>query len=337
MSKREIKCTINPAIGDERFWNMQKARKPMKIAVVGGGAAGMEASRIATLRGHKLTLFSKESELGGAMKYCCMAPGKAKMRWYLDWIREQIKKLKVETHLKTEPKPAELKSYDAILVGTGAVSTRPDIPGIDKVFGYEQTMVCDKLNCPWHPGDRPGPAQTGHRVLVWGEHYAAADTAEALAFQGKDVTIVTHNPFFAPNLEPVHRDILIKRLAGGNGEALTGKTIPIPTKIITNSTVHSISKGSVVVQNNKFEKNTLEIDSVIIAYLKQENDLYRKLLEEGMIVANMGDSVKPTNLRHAVRDGAHHGLIIDEDIYINANKQLCQGVPLELASIESFS
>ena len=81
MIKREIKCTINPAMGDERFWNMQKARKPMKIAVVGGGAAGMEASRIATLRGHKLTLFAKESELGGAMKYCCMAPGKAKMRW----------------------------------------------------------------------------------------------------------------------------------------------------------------------------------------------------------------------------------------------------------------
>lgn len=333
MIKHEIKCAINPAMGDERFWNMQEAKKPMKIAVVGGGAAGMEASRIATIRGHKVTLYSKESELGGAMKYCCMVPGKAKMRWYLDWIREQVKKLNVGTHLKTEPKLDELRSYDVMLVGTGAHSFRPEIPGIDKAIGFEEVMVCDRFDCPWHPGDRPGPVQTGHRVLVWGEHYAGADTAEALAFTGKEVTIVTHNKDFVPSLEPVHRDVLMKRLAGGNGEGLTGKTIPIPVRILANSTVYRISDGEVTIENTEFERQTLEIDSVILAYERPVNDLYKKLLEEGMMVANMGDSVEPKNLRHAVRDGANYGLIIDEGIYMNANRQLCHGPPLDVATL----
>ena len=330
MVQHEISCAINPAMGDERFWDIKKASKSMRVAVVGGGAAGMEASRLATIRGHKVALFEKESELGGAMKYCCMVPGKAKMRWYFDWIREQIKRLNVDVHLKTEPSVQELSEYDLVLVGTGGKSLGPNIPGIEKAVNFEDVLRCNRFDCPWHPGDRPGPVETGQKVLIWGDHFAGSDTAEAQSFAGKDVTIVTENKNFAATMEPVHRDVLMKRLAGRNGEALTGKTAQIPVKILTQSTVYRISGSEVTIEDNEFNKIQLYADTVILAHVRPVDELYKKLVEAGLKVANMGDSVRIRNLRGAVKDGAHYGLIVDEGMFMNANKHLARGLPVDV-------
>ena len=78
MAKTEIACAINPTCGNERFADMKKTEKPLTVAVVGGGPAGMEAARVATERGHKVTIFEKTGELGGAILGCCVAPGKEK-------------------------------------------------------------------------------------------------------------------------------------------------------------------------------------------------------------------------------------------------------------------
>ena len=96
MIKRYMRCAINPAVGDERFIHLEPAETQCKIAIVGGGPAGLEAARIASLRGHKATIFERSNELGGAILYCCTVHGKSKMRWYADWIREQVAKLGVE-------------------------------------------------------------------------------------------------------------------------------------------------------------------------------------------------------------------------------------------------
>ena len=95
-----MRCAVNPAIGDERFLDLKSALTKLKVAVVGGGIAGMEAARIATLRGHQVTLFEKDDELGGILRTCCMVL-QIEMKWYMDWIREQIKDLKVEVRLNT--------------------------------------------------------------------------------------------------------------------------------------------------------------------------------------------------------------------------------------------
>jgi tRNA-dihydrouridine synthase len=109
MAKKEIGCAINPATGDMRYDNMEKSEKPARIAVVGGGPSGMEAARVATLRGHKVTIFEKSAELGGAILGCCLVPGKEKMKWYADWIRNEIKELGVEVKLRHTPTVEELK------------------------------------------------------------------------------------------------------------------------------------------------------------------------------------------------------------------------------------
>jgi len=81
MIRRHMRCAINPAVGDERFVHLGRAETTYRVAVVGGGPGGMEAARIATLRGHQATLFEQSGELGGAILYCCTVPGKKKMRW----------------------------------------------------------------------------------------------------------------------------------------------------------------------------------------------------------------------------------------------------------------
>ena len=122
MAKKEIGCAINPACGHMEFDDLKPAAAPLKVGIVGGGPAGMEAARIATVRGHKVTLFEKTGELGGAILGCCMAPGKEKMKWYADWIRGQIKDLNVDVRLHTSPTVEQLKEFDVVLNATGAVS-----------------------------------------------------------------------------------------------------------------------------------------------------------------------------------------------------------------------
>ena len=91
MAKKEIACAINPSCGNEKLSVVSRTEKPKNVAVVGGGPAGMEAARVAAERGHKVTLFEKSSELGGAILGCCTTPGKeVKMKWYTDWIRYQV-------------------------------------------------------------------------------------------------------------------------------------------------------------------------------------------------------------------------------------------------------
>ena len=109
LAKKHIACAVNPAVGDMRYEHVRMAEKPMRIAIVGGGPAGMEAARLATIRGHSAVIFEKSGELGGAILGCCIAPGKIKMKWYTDWIRYQIEKLKVDVKLRTEPTIEELK------------------------------------------------------------------------------------------------------------------------------------------------------------------------------------------------------------------------------------
>ena len=94
-------------------------RSRCSVAVVGGGPAGMEAARIATERGHHVTLFEKHAELGGAMLYVCLVPGKEKMRWYLDWIRDQL--LDLERGHPAQPRARPSTSCAA----STSCSTRP--------------------------------------------------------------------------------------------------------------------------------------------------------------------------------------------------------------------
>jgi len=330
MIKRDMRCAINPAIGDERFIHLQPAKKSCKVAVIGGGPAGMEAARISTLRGHKVTLFEKTSELGGAMLYCCTVSGKNKMRWYADWLRSQLKKIGVEVKYRTEPKAENLKGFDVVLLAAGGRVAKPDIPGIDLPFvtTFEDVLRCKNTKCEYYPDDKAEPVECGDNVLIWGDHFGAADTAEKLGCDGKKVTIVTENRDFAEWMEPCHRDVMIKRFACGNGEGLTSKTYENPVRIIPNSSVLEIKKdGIVVIVSSTFERSEVKVDTVVLAKVEPNDGVYESLLQAGLNVAKIGDAKKVRNVRGAVTDGANAALVIEEGVMLNANNELISNLP----------
>lgn len=340
MAKKEIGCAINPACGSEEFARMAKTAVPLKIAVVGGGPAGMETARIATERGHRVTIFEKTAELGGAILGCCMAPGKdEKMKWYADWIRCQVQDLKIETRMNTSPTVADLKGFDLVVNATGASSYVPSTHGLtDRVVPFEEAMACPKVTCEYHPNnaskahrqERKPRRLEGTKVIVWGDHYAAVDTATYLASIGKEVVIVTDQREFASRVEVIHMYVTWKRFRQTDAEALTSKPYKHPVTIHQGCLIDEIRDKEVVLVDRDFRKTTVAYDSIVTCWTRPNTELLHQLMAAGVPVVNVGDSVSPRNLHAAVREGAAVGLTVDEQVLFNPNAALVNDLPLDV-------
>jgi thioredoxin reductase len=334
MIRRHMRCAINPAVGDERFLHLKPAEVKCNVAVVGGGPGGMEAARIATLRGHKVTLFERTGELGGAILSCCTVPAKNKMRWYADWLRRQIDKLGVEVRLRESPGVEELKPFDAVILATGGRVAWPEVPGIDAplVTTFADVLRCRNESCKYFPHDKPPPlVDCGQTVLIWGDHFGAADAAEKLGTDGGKVYVVTENRDFAEWMEPCHKDVMMKRFACSNGEGLTSKTFDQPVTVITSSTVTEIKPdGEVTLMDAAFRKSTVKVDNVVLASVEPDDALYEELLAAGVTAIKIGDASQVRNLRAAVTDGAGAGLTLDEGLRLNANRAMISRLPTEV-------
>ncbi|HEX6985603.1 MAG TPA: FAD-dependent oxidoreductase, partial [Planctomycetaceae bacterium] len=330
MAQKEIGCSINAACGNPRYAEARRTERPVRIAVIGGGPAGMEAARIATERGHLVTLYERAGELGGALKYVCLVPGKEKMRWYLDWIRDQLVELMVDVRLNHASTVEELMGFDVVLNATGARSFVPDVVGdASRVVPFEEAMACPKIACECHPGGRR-LRKLGQRILLWGDHYAAVDTAAFLANVGKEVTIVTENREFASDVEVIHMYVLRKRFAQGDAEVLKSRPYPHAVTVLTSTTVAEIRDGEVVLQDKDFARTTLAVDDVVTCHTRPDVDLLGELRAAGVRVLNVGDAVRPRNLYHAVKEGSAFGYEVDERLLFNPNGAILNDLPLDV-------
>jgi 2,4-dienoyl-CoA reductase-like NADH-dependent reductase (Old Yellow Enzyme family)/thioredoxin reductase len=330
MAQKEIACSINAACGDPAYADMRATTRPVKVAIVGGGPAGMEAARVARERGHAVTLFEKHAELGGAMLYVCLVPGKEKMRWYLDWIRDQLLDLHVDIRLEHAPSVDELRAFDVVLNATGARSYVPEVAGdASAVVPFEEAMACPKVACECHPGERR-MRKLGERVLLWGDGYAATDTAAFLADIGKKVTIITENREFAADCEVIHMYVLRKRFEQGDAEVLDSRPYRHRVEVITSTTVERIEGKSVILRDRDFARTDIEVDDVVTCHTRPVTGLLDELRAAGVPVVNAGDSVRVRNLYWAVKEGSGFGLAVDEHLLFNSNHAILNQLPMDV-------
>ena len=220
-----------------------------------------------------------------------------------------------------------------MIVATGSRVARPEVPGIDLplVLPFGDVLRCRMENCEFHFAGKLPPVECGQTVLVWGDHFAAADTAEKLAGDGCKVYVVTEHREFAAWMEPCHKDVMQKRFAGSNGEGLKSKPFQQPVTVIPNSTVVEIRQnGDVTLMDHRFQKSTLRVDNVVLANMESERGLCEQLRESGLVAVEIGDAKQVRNLRAAVTEGANAGLTLDDGLRLNANRAMVANLPTEV-------
>ncbi|MGI6025355.1 MAG: FAD-dependent oxidoreductase [Candidatus Scatomorpha sp.] len=180
-----VRCAVNPVQGrDIMIDTYPQPRGSRKVAVIGGGASGMEAARIAAERGHKVTLYEKEDHLGGVLNIAAASPMKNDLKLYLEWsIAQLLKNPDIDVRLGCDISPEALKAEgcDAIILAVGA---DPLIPGF--LAGSEKVV--------WVGDVELGRVQTGQNVVIVGAGMTGMECGADLARAGKNVKLIDMLP-----------------------------------------------------------------------------------------------------------------------------------------------
>ena len=267
------RCAVNPISMQSTKYYVRPAKKPKTVAVIGGGIGGMEAARILTLRGHKVTLYEKSGKLGGIFIAAAAPDFKEKDKQLIEWLKRQLDRLGVEIHLNTEISAANRPQTDEIIIATGAEANRIPIPGADE-FAMDAT---DYLL---------GKQEAGDNVVIIGGGLTGCEIALDLFRKGKHPAIV----------EMKDDLIAVKNMCLANSSYLRDcfKTNEVP--VYLNAGVKGITETEVTVETQDKSVVTLPADSVIMSVGYHPVPLF----EEDQNVHLLGDCKKVGNVRSAI-------------------------------------
>jgi thioredoxin reductase len=282
-----IGCVQNPTIGFEaELAELPRAERTKKTAVVGGGVAGMEAARVLRLRGHRVVLFEKSSQLGGQLNIAKRAPKRTDYDGAARWLELQIKKLGVEVRLET---PGTVQSVlaeapDAVIVATGAVPFVPPVPGL---------AACPYAVSAWDVLVEAKPI--GRRVIVIDDQGGQESTsaAEFLLDQGKQVEIITPHYSVGEDIGPTNKPPIYARLYAKG------------IKMEATWELRAVENGSIRLRNaygmNEVVRD--DFDTLVYSYGgRSVDDLARALEGRVAELENVGDSYAPRSLHHAIME-----------------------------------
>lgn len=280
---KSINCTMNPLLGFEDALALRPAEHPEKIAVVGGGPAGMKAADAAALRGHQVSLFEKR-KLGGYLHEASYPEFKADIRDALNYLVTQVRKHGV-TIVEKEAKLEDLTDFDAVIVAAGASPVGLKVPGVDRP---NVTLAVDVL-C----GEAEKPSG---KIVVIGGGMIGTETA-VLFGQNPDnqVTIIEMLPQIMKGCSDSDRTVY--------GEMIREHHI----QVFTSSRVTEITDEGVVMEQNG-RRRLIPADHVFLATgMRPNRDLYDSLKAQGRRVYNVGDSLEPGKIYDAIHTGYKAG------------------------------
>lgn len=282
---KAITCVQNPMIGREaELAEIRPAPRLKRVVVVGGGVAGLEAARVAALRGHRVVLLEATPTLGGQVLAAARPPKREDYAAIVTWLVGQVRKLGVDVRTSAPAFAAEVlaEKPEAVVVATGATPRLPDIPGIDLPHVASAVDVL------------MGRLAPGKRCVVVDEegHFAGPTTGDFLAGKGGDVTIICRYFMVGEDIDEGLRSDLYKRLFDQRVK-LVPMTVAVEVVPGGVRTRHTFSGAEAV----------LEADTVIFSFGGKANDaLFHALDGRVPELSLVGDAMSPRRIHDAILD-----------------------------------
>lgn len=282
-NRQFLSCVLNAENGYENTRSIQPAAQKKKIAVLGGGPAGLEAARVAALRGHDVTLFEKTTTLGGQLNIACVPPRKEEMRRAAQDLIHAVCNAGVHLCMGQTRTAEQLKDagFEAVINAVGAHSAAPRIPGIDSVNVADAWRVL------------AGEQQVYGTVAVIGGGMVGCETAEYLAARGCKVSVI---------------EMMDKIAAGESTTILPTLLENYKTYGVEQYPSHKVKEfrmDAVVCENKDGAEVTIPCDYIVLAMGARSNEFDAAALEAaGIPVYSIGDAAgKAADISNAIRTG----------------------------------
>lgn len=303
-------CVVNPAVGHElRFGEhrLQAADAPRHVVVVGGGPAGMEAARVAALRGHRVTLCEAQPQLGGALQLAARAPTRHGLLDLATWLEQEIYRLGVDVHVSSYVDAGEVLAMnpDAVIVATGSLP-RMDGMQMSNPGAPAQGMAHPHVKSSWDIFNNPEAFENVASAVVVDDlgHYEAIAVSEYLATRGIHVDYVSRHLAFAPFAEPaLMTEPALRRLGKHKfRQHLRSRVIRIdPDSVVIGPTCTEDAQA------------TLTLAAQLVVFISVNRplcDLRDALQETVPQVEVVGDARSPRQLQQAMLDGHRAGAAV---------------------------
>jgi 2,4-dienoyl-CoA reductase (NADPH2) len=284
------RCAVNPAVGREHGWSVVPAAVTRRVMVVGAGPAGLEAALTAARRGHNVTLWDRNPELGGKLDVASRAPNKSVLLRFRDFEARELQRLAVSVRLGVEVTQATVaeENPDVIVVATGASAVTPGIAGVERssVIDAQDILLGHTTVAP------------GERVAVVGGSATGCETAEILMGTAGEVTVFEMLGRVGRGVEQITRRRLLDNLRAGG------------VVLRPNSEVVAITEHGVRYRTNGGPETMLRADHVALAVgWRPRGGLLATALGEREIYV-VGDAAYAADFVAAVGAGADAGLAI---------------------------
>ena len=298
-----LQCTVNVGAGNELELGDHKltpAAEPRRVLVIGGGPAGLEAARVAALRGHNVTLAEADSSLGGQLRAAARAPTRHQMGDILTWLEAEVFRLGVDVRLSTymDQDDVLVSDAEAVIIATGSMPRMDGIQGShpgQPIRGVERRNVISSQELFMQP-----PADLGRAAVVIDDigHYEALACAEQLINKGLKVTYVTRLRGFGERIQAaLMNEPFLQRMAGK------------PFRYMIRTRAIAIEEGAVVVgpvhlTDDEIDTERLNADTVVVVTSNRSNrEIYDALSERNSDIRVVGDANSPRYLETAIREG----------------------------------